>query len=64
MQTKKVVKTASANGRKFLLGIEKLTACSVEYVEADYLLIASGSSGQVGLEKWSFSHSHVFGLNY
>lgn len=46
MQTKKVVKTASANGGKFLLSIEKLTASSVDYIEADYLLIASGSSSQ------------------
>ncbi|EXB36665.1 hypothetical protein L484_002078 [Morus notabilis] len=46
MQTKKVVKTASANDGKFLLGIEKNASSSLEYVEADYLLIASGSSSQ------------------
>lgn len=54
MQTKKVVKTASANDGKFLLGIEKNASSSLEYVEADYLLIASGSSSQVGLDIWPF----------
>ncbi|XP_035551217.1 uncharacterized protein YtfP isoform X5 [Juglans regia] len=47
LQTGKVVTTASASGLgKFLLKIEKRTIDYVEYVEADYLLIASGSSPQ------------------
>ncbi|XP_042976093.1 uncharacterized protein YtfP isoform X4 [Carya illinoinensis] len=45
--TGKVVTTASASSLgKFLLKIEKRTIDYVEYVEADYLLIASGSSPQ------------------
>ncbi|KAF7129506.1 hypothetical protein RHSIM_Rhsim10G0031600 [Rhododendron simsii] len=47
LQTGKVVTTASMTaGGKFLLKIEKLTVDSVEHVEANYLLIASGSSRQ------------------
>ncbi|KAL5582393.1 hypothetical protein UlMin_014835 [Ulmus minor] len=46
LQTRKVVKNASVNGGKFLLGIEKQADGSVEYLEADYLLIASGNSRQ------------------
>ncbi|KAM6549960.1 hypothetical protein CsatB_021636 [Cannabis sativa] len=46
LQTGKTVRTASANGGKFLLGIGKQTTSPVEYVEADYLLIASGNSSQ------------------
>ncbi|PON95878.1 FAD/NAD(P)-binding oxidoreductase family protein [Trema orientale] len=48
LQTGKAVRTASADGGKFLLGIGKQTTSSVEYVEANYLLIASGNSSQVG----------------
>ncbi|KAG5527213.1 hypothetical protein RHGRI_028197 [Rhododendron griersonianum] len=49
LQTGKVVTTASMTaGGKFLLKIEKHTVDSVEHVEANYLLIASGSSRQVG----------------
>ncbi|XP_058185029.1 uncharacterized protein LOC131302420 isoform X3 [Rhododendron vialii] len=45
--TGKVVTTASMTaGGKFLLKIEKRTVDSVEHVEANYLLIASGSSRQ------------------
>lgn len=43
--------SASASG-KFLLKIEKRTLKSVELVEADYLLIASGSSQQVWINGW------------
>ncbi|KAM5581476.1 hypothetical protein ABKV19_010614 [Rosa sericea] len=47
LQTGKAVITASpTDGGKFLLGIEKRTPSSVEYVEADYLLIASGNGKQ------------------
>ncbi|XP_023880013.2 uncharacterized protein LOC111992379 isoform X1 [Quercus suber] len=47
LQTGKAVTTASAtSGGKFLIKIEKRTINYVEYVEADYLLIASGSSQQ------------------
>ncbi|KAF4376639.1 hypothetical protein F8388_025510 [Cannabis sativa] len=46
LQTGKTVRTASANGGKFLLGIGKQTTSPVDYVEADYLLIASGNSSQ------------------
>ncbi|BBH00347.1 FAD/NAD(P)-binding oxidoreductase family protein [Prunus dulcis] len=47
LQTGKAVITASPTaGGKFLLGIEKRTFSSPEYVEADYLLIASGNSKQ------------------
>ncbi|KAF5961777.1 uncharacterized protein LOC114267950 isoform X3 [Camellia sinensis] len=47
LQTGKVVTTASVTvGGKFLLKIEKRTIDFVDYVEADYLLIASGSSKQ------------------
>ncbi|KAG5527420.1 hypothetical protein RHGRI_028342 [Rhododendron griersonianum] len=49
LQTGKVVTTASTTaGGKFLLKIEKRTVDNVEHVEANYLLIASGSSRQVG----------------
>ncbi|KAA3485854.1 FAD/NAD(P)-binding oxidoreductase family protein [Gossypium australe] len=47
LQTGKLVTSASASASgKFLLKIEKRTHKSVELVEADYLLIASGSSQQ------------------
>ncbi|KAE9612670.1 protein CHP00275, flavoprotein HI0933 [Lupinus albus] len=47
VQTKKAVTAVSvANSGKFLLEVEQLPAHHVEYVEADYLLIASGSSRQ------------------
>ncbi|KAM2992252.1 hypothetical protein FF2_044489 [Malus domestica] len=47
LQTGKAVVTASSNdGGKFLLGVENRTFSSPEYVEADYLLIASGNSKQ------------------
>ncbi|XWS73690.1 hypothetical protein CRYUN_Cryun02cG0150500 [Craigia yunnanensis] len=47
LQTGKVVTGASSSaGGKFLLKNEKRTLDSVELVEADYLLIASGSSQQ------------------
>lgn len=50
MQTGKVVTTASSTGGgKFTVKIEKRSIGLVEYVEADYLLIASGSSRQVGM---------------
>lgn len=47
LQTGKVLTTASATGGgKFVLKIEKRTINYVEHVDADYLLIASGSSPQ------------------
>ncbi|XP_059670270.1 uncharacterized protein LOC132315871 isoform X2 [Cornus florida] len=47
LQTGKVVTAVSAtDSGKFLLKIEKRTIDFVEFVEADYLLIASGSSRQ------------------
>ncbi|KAK9925140.1 hypothetical protein M0R45_033477 [Rubus argutus] len=47
LQTGKAVVTASpTDGQKFLLGIEKRTPSAVEYIEADYLLIASGNGKQ------------------
>ncbi|GLU01968.1 hypothetical protein SLE2022_192430 [Rubroshorea leprosula] len=47
LQTGKVVTSASASAvGKFILKVEKRTLNFVEYVEADYLLIASGSSKQ------------------
>ncbi|CAK9175380.1 unnamed protein product [Ilex paraguariensis] len=47
LQTGKAVTTASSTvGGKFVLKIEKRTIDFIEYVEADYLLIASGSSQQ------------------
>ncbi|KAM1015279.1 hypothetical protein ACFX1T_044978 [Malus domestica] len=47
LQTGKAVVTASStDGGKFLLGVESRTFSSPEYVEADYLLIASGNSKQ------------------
>ncbi|KAK2966947.1 hypothetical protein RJ640_002132 [Escallonia rubra] len=47
LQTGKVVTTASNTaGGKFVLKLEKRTIDHVESVEADYLLIASGSSQQ------------------
>lgn len=51
LQTGKVVTTASSDnaGWKFLLKVEKRTMNLVECIEADYLLIASGSSQQVWL---------------
>ena len=53
LQTGKAVTTASAtSGGKFLIKIEKRTINYVEYVEADYLLIASGSSQQVVMNMW------------
>lgn len=56
LQTGKVVTTASASSGlgKFLLKIEKRTIDYVEYVEADYLLIASGSSPQVVMKSGLF----------
>ncbi|KAK4834414.1 hypothetical protein QYF36_022145 [Acer negundo] len=47
LQTGKAVTTATATaGGKFLLKLEKRTLNLVECIEADYLLIASGSSKQ------------------
>lgn len=57
MQIGKVVKTASADGGKFILGIQKNSYAPVEHVEADYLLIASGSSSQVNTDTWVFAFS-------
>lgn len=54
------MRTASANSGKFLLGIGKQTTSSVEYVEADYLLIASGNSSQVGKDKRGFPFSSIW----
>lgn len=51
LQTGKVVTTASAtaDAKKFILKIEKRTIDYAESVDANYLLIASGSSKQVCL---------------
>nr|XP_024928933.2 uncharacterized protein YtfP isoform X3 [Ziziphus jujuba var. spinosa] len=46
LQTGKAVRTASSVDGKFLLSVENNKLRSVEYVEADYLLIASGNSRQ------------------
>ncbi|KAF4351121.1 hypothetical protein G4B88_025511 [Cannabis sativa] len=46
VQTGKIVRMASANGGKFLLGIRKQTTSPLEYLEAEYLLIASGNNSQ------------------
>lgn len=47
--------SASANaGGKILLKVEKRTINLVESIEADYLLIASGSSKQVCLTNVAF----------
>ncbi|KAF3443185.1 hypothetical protein FNV43_RR12866 [Rhamnella rubrinervis] len=46
LQTGKVVRTVSAAGGKFHLSIENNKVRSVEHIEADYLLIASGNSRQ------------------
>lgn len=52
LQTGKVVTSASvSSGGKFALKIQKLVTC-VENVEANYLLIASGSSRQVAIAVW------------
>lgn len=50
LQTGKVVTTASSTADgKFAIKLEKHSLDYVEHVEADYLLIASGSSKQVSL---------------
>ncbi|MED6192061.1 hypothetical protein PIB30_006560 [Stylosanthes scabra] len=47
MQSKRIVKAASVtNSGKFLLEVQKQPADHAEHVEADYLLIATGSSQQ------------------
>lgn len=48
------MRTASCVDGKFLLSVENNKLRSVEYVEADYLLIASGNSRQVGLDNLLF----------
>lgn len=48
LQAGKVVTNASrADNGKFHIKIEKRTIDFVEYIEADYVLIATGSSQQV-----------------
>ncbi|XP_043705814.1 uncharacterized protein YtfP isoform X2 [Telopea speciosissima] len=60
LQTGKSVTNVSATvGGKFLIKIEKRTADSIEYVEADYLLIASGSSKQGYTLATQLGHSIV-----
>ncbi|KAL7232418.1 hypothetical protein ACSBR2_010441 [Camellia fascicularis] len=60
LQTGKVVTTASVTvGGKFLLKIEKRAIDFVDYVEADYLLIASGSSKQGYTLTTQLGHSIV-----
>lgn len=50
LQTGKVVTSASiSDSVKFTIKVEKRTIDYVEHVQADYLLIASGSSKQVNL---------------
>lgn len=50
LQTGKVVTGASSTSDgKFAVKLEKRSLDYVEHVEADYLLIASGSSKQVSL---------------
>lgn len=49
LQIGKVVSDASiSDNGKFLLKVEKRTIDLVEYMEADYLLVATGSNQQVG----------------
>lgn len=47
LQTGKTVTSVSHTSGKFTVKLEKRSIDHVEYVEADYLLIASGSSQQV-----------------
>lgn len=48
MQTRKTITAVSVlSGGKFLLEIKQQPADYAEHVEADYLLIATGSSRQV-----------------
>lgn len=63
LQTGKVVTSVCATvGGKFLIKLEKHTKNLVEYLEADYLLIASGSSRQVVMD---FGLMFVFSsMNY
>lgn len=49
-----MVTASPTDGQKFLLGIENRTPNSVEYIEADYLLIASGNGKQVVKDFFSF----------
>lgn len=49
-----MVTASPTDGQKFLLGIENRTPSSVEYIEADYLLIASGNGKQVVKDYFSF----------
>lgn len=57
-----MVTASSTDGGKFLLGVENRTFSSPEYVEADYLLIASGNSKQVVID-WCPLYCHVDGLS-
>ncbi|KAL6960701.1 hypothetical protein U1Q18_038464 [Sarracenia purpurea var. burkii] len=60
LQTGKIVTTACVtSGGKFLLKIEKRTVDNVDYVEAKYLLVASGSSRQGYTLATQLGHSIV-----
>ncbi|KAK6153035.1 hypothetical protein DH2020_012674 [Rehmannia glutinosa] len=60
LQTGKVVTSVSTSpGGKFSIKIEKCTIDYVEYVEADYLMIASGSSEQGHKLATQLGHSIV-----
>lgn len=48
------MRTASAADGKFHLSVENIKVRSVEHIEADYLLIASGNSRQVGMDNLFF----------
>ncbi|KAJ4828402.1 hypothetical protein Tsubulata_027354 [Turnera subulata] len=56
---KTVTNTSVASSEKFVLKIEKRSVDLVEYVEADYLLIASGSSRQGYTLATQLGHSIV-----
>lgn len=48
------MRTASAADGKFHLSVENNKVRSVEHIEADYLLIASGNGRQVGMDNLFF----------
>lgn len=58
LETGKTVTTVSAiAGSKFSVKVEKRTVGYVEYTEANYLMIASGSSAQVYTVSVVLAHS-------
>lgn len=64
MQIGKVVSDASCkNDGKFVLKVEKRTIDFVEYIEANYVLIATGSSQQVIIFFLVVKHIKLNNLN-